>query len=134
MFMLGGITAILQIIAPLIARFFPDPQKQMEFQLEMQKALLEQEGKVYEAMQAVMTADAAQEDLYTKRARPTVVYWSMAFATIIGIAGIFGYSQPIIDALRQIPTDLWTLMTVGIGAFGFSRSIEKGIDSVKKKK
>lgn len=135
MFGLGAIEAILKIVAPIITRFFPDPEKQAEINLELQKALMDQQGKVYDAMQAVMTTDANQDDKYTKRARPTVVYWSMAFATLIGVAGFFGHAQPMIDALRQIPTDLWTLMTVGIGAFGFSRSVEKGIDvAVGKKK
>lgn len=130
--MLTIIPAILSTLGPILNKIIPDPQKQAEVQLEMAKALADKESGVLNAMKEVMVADAQQDDKYTKRARPTVVYWSMGLITLIGVAGVFNDAGPIISALQAVPSDLYTLMSVGIGAFGFSRGVEKGIGALKK--
>jgi hypothetical protein len=131
--MLALIPGILSALLPVLNKFLPDPNQQAQIQVELTKALTERQDELLGAMKDVMVADVAQDDKYTKRARPSVVYWSMAFSTFVAIMGVFGHAQSMIDALKQIPPDLWTLMTVGIGAFGVSRSVEKGITAVTKK-
>lgn len=128
--MLSLIPTILGLIAPIINKLVPDAAAQQQLQAQLQDALLKAQGDLLQASKEVMVADAQQDDKFTKRARPSVVYWSMAFASFIAIAGLFGAAQPILDALKQIPSDLWTLMTVGIGAFGVSRGVEKGISTL----
>lgn len=128
-----GFQPIIQAILGVINKIIPDPQQQAQIQMELTKALLDKDSQVLSAMKDVMVADAQQDDKYTKRARPSVVYWSMAMVTIVGVAGLFGEAQPIISALQAVPSDLYNLMTVGIGAFGLSRGVEKGIGALKKK-
>lgn len=118
---------VLKLVMPTINKLVPDPQAQAQAKVELQTVLTSQLSAVLDASKSVMVADSSQDDKYTKRARPSVVYWSMGFATLIATAGAFGHAQPMLDALKQIPSDLWTLMTVGIGAFGVSRGVEKGI-------
>ncbi len=131
--MLDLIDDILKIVGPVLSRVLPDPQKQAEIQLELTKALMDKDNGILQASQAVMVADANQDDKFTKRARPSVVYWAMGMITLIGTAGLFGHAEPIISALSAVPSDLYQLMTVGIGAFGVSRGLEKGIGALKKK-
>lgn len=130
--MLEIIPSILNVLGPILNRIIPDPQKQAELQLEMTKALLDKDSGILNAMKDVMVADTQQDDKFTKRARPSVVYWSMGMVTVIGIAGVFNHAGPVIAALQAVPSDLYNLMTVGIGAFGVSRGIEKGISALKK--
>lgn len=124
---------ILNAILPIINKLIPDPQAQAQIQLELTKALTDKENGVLNAMKDVMVADSQQDDKYTKRARPSVVYWSMAMVTyIIGAASV-GHATAIVNALSAVPTDLYNMMMVGIGAFGLSRGVEKGIGALKKK-
>jgi len=50
------------------------------------------------------------------------------------VSAPFGLADSIVSALAKAPTELWTLMTVGVGAFGASRGVEKGIAAWGKKK
>ena len=133
---MGGLITILPVllstIGPILGRIIPDQDKRDEIQAELTKALLDKDSALVQAMSAVMAADAAQDDIYTKRARPTVVYWSILLASCIAVAGFFNSAGPIISALQGIPDSLYNMMAVGIGAFGLSRGIEKGIRAIKK--
>lgn len=82
------------------------------------KAVLENQASLMQAMQAVMVADAQSESFLTRNMRPLVVAWSLFFITWIGgIAPIFGLADPTISALSRVPSELWTLMTGGIGLY-----------------
>jgi hypothetical protein len=50
--------------------------------------------------------------------RPLVVAWSLAIITWIGvIAPLVGSADPTLAALVRVPSELWTLMTGGIGLY-----------------
>jgi hypothetical protein len=78
-----------------------------------------------------MAADAQSGNKLTSSARPIVVYWSLALITVIVGAAPFGAARPILDALRDVPSELWTLLTAGIGIFMFGRSAEKAAANLK---
>lgn len=126
------IPAILSTLGPLLNKIIPDPQQQAQIQLELTKALMDKDSAVLGAMKDVMVSDSQQDDKYTKRARPTVVYWSLTLVTFITMMASFGKAGPIVAALQTVPSDLYNMMMVGIGAFGLSRGVEKGIGALKK--
>lgn len=130
--MLSAITAILELIMPVISRIVPDKTKQAELQLELNKVLTEQSGKIYESMKDVMVADASSESPYTRAARPTIVYWSIGMISLVVFLAPFGLDQSIIGALTKVPSDLWNLMTYSVGAFVLGRSIEKSVSNYRK--
>lgn len=130
--MLSAITAILELIMPIISRIVPDKTKQAELQLELNKVLTEQSGKIYESMKDVMVADASSESPYTRSARPTIVYWSLGLISLVVVLAPFGYDQLIIAALTKVPSDLWNLMTYSVGAFVLGRSVEKSVSNYRK--
>lgn len=123
------ISLIVEAVAPLISKFVPDATQAQQIKGAIQQALVAQQGAILDATKSVMIADAQQDDKFTKRARPTVVYWSISFTTLIAILAMFGAADPVVAALKQIPTELWYLMTAGIGLFGASRGVEKGISA-----
>lgn len=124
----AAITAVSNVITKLI----PDPNQAMQVQAELTKALFDKENGVLNASKDVMVSDGAQDDKYTKRARPTVVYWSLGLTTYIVLMATFGKAGPIVQALQVVPSDLYNMMMVGIGAFGLSRGVEKGIGALRK--
>lgn len=124
----GAITAISNVLT----RIIPDPNVAAQLQADLTKALFDKESGVLNASKEVMVADAAQDDKYTKRARPTVVYWSLTLVTYITVMASFGHATAIVSALQTVPSDLYNMMMVGIGAFGLSRGVEKGIGALKK--
>lgn len=132
--MLDGITAILNILAPVLNRVLPDPVEQAKVQAELTKALVDNQSVIWQTSAQVMVADAQQDDKFTKRARPFLVYWSAGYVTLITVLAPFGIGGAIMSALKDVPSDLWMLMTVGVGAFGASRGFEKGLSMIGKKK
>jgi len=81
--LLGG--NLLSGIKDIIGTFVTDPTKKLEMEqaareLAYKQAQLVEESvqKEIEAKQAIMVAELNQEDKYTKRARPTIVYVGLA--------------------------------------------------------
>jgi hypothetical protein len=114
--------AILNILLPsltaILSKAIPDADKRAEAQEAIAKAVLENQASLMQAMQAVMVADAQSESFLTRNMRPLVLAWSLFFITWIGgIAPIFGLADPTISALSRVPSELWTLMTGGIGLY-----------------
>jgi len=119
------ILQILGLVAPILEKVIPDPEKRIEAERELQKTLLENQASLNQAMADVMKADAQSEGFLTRNARPVTVIWSVAMVTYVGvIAPLFGIQKETIDALQAVPSDLWSLMTVGIGAYMLGKSGE----------
>lgn len=122
---------LVTLFLPILDKLIPDPNKRLEAQNEIIKTISEQEGKLYDAMKDVMVADSQSDSKYTKNARPTLVYWSLGMVSLIIFLAPLGYDTAILLSLSKVPTELWQLMTVGIGAFTIGRSGEKMVKSYK---
>ena len=117
--LLGPITEVLK-------RLIPDAEKRAEVQAEITKAMLANEAAMLDAMKSVMVADAQSEGVLARNARPFTVYWGLAMITWLGVlAPGFGIAEGAIKAVQAVPSDLWTLVTVGTGAFMFSKAAEQ---------
>jgi len=122
--------ALIELVPKIIGLFdkvIPDADKRAEAQEALTKLLMENQGKLLDAAREVMVADAQSENKLTSSARPIVVYWSLSLITVIVLASPFGLATPILSALKEIPSDLWTLVTAGVGIFMFGRSAEKAV-------
>jgi hypothetical protein len=132
---LTGIGNIADFAKSLVDRFFP-PQATAEDKLkagmELQRMLEERENNLVKAKAAIMTAEMAQEDKFTKRGRPTIIYAGLAF---IGINYVF---FPILAwtvlmfkdaaiALPQItlPPEFWMAWGGAVSIYILGRSSEK---------
>lgn len=116
---------ITKTVGDVLGKFIPDANVKLQAQEEMQKVLAESQKAQYDAMAQVMSADSASDSKYTKNARPTVVYWSLAMITGIAVAGFFGHATPVITALAAAPDKLYDMITYGIGIYAAGRSTEK---------
>lgn len=122
---------IVKFVLPVLDRVIPDRNKRAEAQEEITRALIENQASLLDAAKSVMAADAASDNKLTSSARPIVVYWSLSLITIIVLSAPFGLSRPIVEALKEVPGDLWTLITAGVGIFMFGRSAEKATRNLR---
>lgn len=131
--MFEGITAIVTAISGVLARIIPDPDKRMQVEGEIQKALLASQSAIYDAMKSVMAADAASESWLTRNARPIVVMWCLAMITWVVFSPMFGAQAQTIAAIKAVPSDLWNLVTVGIGGYILAKSAVDVAKAIKAK-
>ncbi|MFB0490125.1 hypothetical protein ABIE45_002711 [Methylobacterium sp. OAE515] len=128
---LAILPALLGAVGPILARVLPDEGQRLQVQLELQKALIEQQGDPGRAMAEVMKADAGSESPLARNARPITVLWALAMITWVGvISPMIGLQVEVVAALKGVPTELWSLLTVGIGAYMLARSVDKIVPQV----
>lgn len=128
------ILQILGLVAPILERIIPDPNKRIEAERELQRALIENQASLNQAMSEVMKSDAQSEGWMTRNARPSVVYWCLFMITFIGfVAPIFGIQNEVIDSLKNVPRELWDLASYGIGAYILGKSVVDGAKAFGKK-
>lgn len=127
------ILEILEILTPVIKRLIPDPEKQAEIQVEMTKAITENQTAIFDAMKTVMAADAASEGWMTRNARPLTVFWCLGMMSWVVIAPVFGLQDATIKSIAAIPSELWNMSAAGIGAYIVGKSVVDGMKALKGK-
>lgn len=129
---MNPISAILEIIAPIIKRLIPDPEKQAEIQVELTKAITQNQSAIFDAMKTVMAADAASEGWMTRNARPLTVFWCLGMMTWVVLSPIFSLQDATIKSISAIPSELWNMSAAGIGAYIVGKSLVEGMKALKK--
>lgn len=127
---LAILPALLGALAPILQKAIPDEGQRMQAQLDLQRALLDGQSDLARAMAEVMKADAASESPLTRNARPITVLWALAMITWVGVvAPLLGLQAEVVKALAGVPEALWSLLTVGIGAYMAARTADKFIEA-----
>lgn len=122
---------LMQVLAPVLSKVIPDDGKLAEAQAELQRALLDQQAYLNQAMADVMKADAASQSPWPRNARPATVFWALAMITWVGVVSpILGIQVEVVNALKNVPAELWSLLTVSIGAYMLARSADKILPQV----
>jgi len=118
---------IERIIGPvfgLASEFIEDADKRVEFETRLRLALLAQESSLVEASRDVVVAEAQSKSWIARNWRPiTMLNFTAILANNYILApwvGYFGIEAPILE----IPPEMWTLLTVGIGGYIAGRTIE----------
>ena len=118
--------ALLPFLGDVLRRAIPDASARAEAQEQITKALVENEGALMASMAEVMKADAGSESWLTRSTRPIVVLWGLTMVSFVGVvAPALGIQAAVVDGLAGIPSDLWTIVTVGVGIYLGGRSVEK---------
>jgi len=126
---------LLQFLGPALDKVIPDAAQRAQVQADFQKAVLENQAALNSAMADVMKADAGSESWLARSARPIVVMWSLVMITWAGVlAPMLGIQKEVLSALQAVPSDLWSLCSVGIGAFMLARTVEKVAPAVISKR
>ncbi|WP_426221341.1 3TM-type holin [Methylobacterium sp. NFXW15] len=127
---LAILPALLGALGPVLQKVIPDEGQRMQAQLDLQRALIDQQSDLTRAMADVMRADATSESPLARNARPITVIWALAMITWVGVvAPMLGLQAEVVRALAGVPDALWSLLTVGIGAYMAARTADKFIES-----
>jgi hypothetical protein len=144
----GGIGSIIEQTGKLVDQFHLSEPEKKQFQLEMEALLQQRDAQIQDsaraemdARQKVIVAELQQDDAYTKRARPSVVYAGLAFiflnyVFIPGIQYLTGHatakcSQNGQDSVCHVeggitlPQEFWWAWAGVVGTWSIGRSFEK---------
>ena len=86
--------------------------------------------EVAKAKSNVIVAEAQSESWITRTWRPIVM---LDFTLLINLVFFGVIGDEIIQRLKNIPPDLWRLLTIGIGGYITFRTAEKVVKNIKSK-
>lgn len=129
----SGIGGLAENVANIVDRFKLTQDEKAAFELEMEK-LLQQAGSELEqtmraelqAKERILVAELNQGDNYTKRARPTVVYFGLGLI-------LFNYSiSPIVQGVTgtpffpmPLPAEFWYAWGGIVATWSVGRTMER---------
>lgn len=98
--------------------------KKLEFDLE--KKAMEATQSVVDAQKSIIVAEMAQGDIYTKRARPTLVYAGLGFIFLNNVftpmtAFFSGRAIPELS----LPSEFWAAWAGVVGIWSLGRTFER---------
>lgn len=100
--------------------------KLLEIENSYKAKVLEYESKVVESQKEIMVAELQQGDLYTKRARPTVLYAGLIILLVNHVLlPWLSYFRGMIVPSIDLPSEFWLAWGGVAGIYAFGRSREK---------
>ena len=138
--MLGALLPVLgPIVSDVVGRVLPaDKNKAQQLQNELNMAMLSNSAAIEQAAASVVIAEAKSEHTITATWRPilmlvitAIVGWNYLFAPLIELVVQLTTGNQI-PLTIELPEELWTLLTVGVGGYIVGRSGEKVASKLKK--
>ena len=135
---MGWISLALNLFGPAISKVLDksvtDKDQKEQIEKEIQLAILSQGGEFNRQAGDIILAEAKSEHWITATWRPLlmmvivfIVAWNYAFVPVVAA---FGANLLVLD----LPDQLWTLLTVGVGGYTVGRSAEKSMQMYTKSK
>jgi hypothetical protein len=122
------ITTLAPIISELVKRIIPDADRSAEIDREVRLSLLEHADSIEAIRGQIILAEANSTSWLTSTWRPLLMMVVVAIIAmnylvfpILGI--VFG-----VELLLDLPEELWTLLTVGVGGYIVGRSGERMVE------
>ena len=131
---LMGIGSVADFAKGIIDRIWPtaSPEEKLRAQTEIQRQIQERENVIVQAKEAVMTAELSQEDAYTKRGRPTIIYAGLLFIALVHVvfpivAWVWqmGRGAAVVMPALALPTEFWMAWGGCCSIYILGRSSEK---------
>lgn len=130
-----GLGSVANLAKGLIDRFFPPSMSDTEkaaAQIQIEQMLEQRETALIDMQRSIITAEMAQGDNFTKRARPTIVYFGLAAIGLVHVLlpvlawlvlTIMG--KPIALPQIQLPEQFWFTWGGVCSIWVIGRSAEK---------
>jgi len=124
---------LLDSVGNIADKFIQTPDEKAAFKVELEKVLQQRDKEVEQTIRAelqakerIIVAEMAQGDNYTKRARPTVIYFGLAIIA-------FNYCLiPLVQLATDmtveaftLPAEFWLAWGGCVGVYNIGRSMEK---------
>jgi hypothetical protein len=130
-------TALTTMLAPILGDVIkrvagPDQDKQLDAEREIRLALLEHSEQLETAASSIILAEAKSEHIITATWRPilmltitAIIFWNYLMGPLVSAMFTF-------DLVLELPDQLWTLLTVGVGGYAVGRSGEKIANNLRR--
>lgn len=122
------IPAIVAAVAGIAAEFIPDEDKRIEFKSRLLEKSMDRDSTLFKAQRDIIVAEAQGESWLQRNWRPLImlvfgfiVANNYIIAPYIAAFAPAGTAAPVLE----IPTDMWSLMKLGLGGYVVGRSGEK---------
>ena len=138
--MIGALLPVLgPIVKDVVGRVLPaDKNAAQKLESELNMAMLSNSAAIEQAAASVVIAEAKSEHKVTATWRPilmlvitAIVGWNYLFAPLIELIVQLTTDNQI-PLTIELPEELWTLLTVGVGGYIVGRSGEKVAGKLKK--
>jgi len=128
---MGG--GLIDSVGNIADKFIQTPDEKAAFKVELEKVLQQRDSEVEQTIRAelqakerIIVAEMSQGDNYTKRARPTFIYFGLAIIA-------FNYCLiPLVQLAMEIkvnpfalPAEFWLAWGGCVGVYNIGRSMEK---------
>ncbi|MDG4475422.1 holin family protein [Thiovibrio frasassiensis] len=132
---LTGLGSVADLAKGLVNRFFPPAMSDTEkaaAQIQIEQMLEQRETALIDLQRSVITAEMAQGDNYTKRARPTIVYFGLgAIGLVHVLLPVLAWlvltlmGKPIVLPTIALPEQFWLTWGGVCSIWMIGRSAEK---------
>ena len=120
--MLGWFKELVSPVKDLISEYVVDKDKANELNAKIDAMENTLESKIVDGKTKVMLAELNQDDLYTKRARPTIVYVGLGIAVfnsiMMWVATLLDKGLPGLEVMGAF----WAAWGSAVGIYGYQRS------------
>jgi len=132
---LTGIGSVADFASTLVKRIFPPKMTDAEkaiAQIQLQEMLEKLESSLVDAQKAIIVSEMQQGDNYTKRARPSIVYFGLAAIGLVHV--LLPVVAWLIIALTDsavempdiaLPVQFWATWGGVCGIWIIGRSVER---------
>lgn len=132
----GSLSGVIDSVGGIIDKLSLSKEEKQEFKLEMQSRLLQMEQELEETYRKelesradIIKSEMAQGDVFTKRARPSLIYTGLLFIFIVHvlvpvIAFIAGTPADNLPEIN-LPDEFWWAWGTVVSVYGAGRSAEK---------
>jgi hypothetical protein len=124
---------MISSVTGLASKFIADKDLKTKLESAIKEKMLEHEVQFVSYQRDIITAEAKSQSSLARNWRPITMLCFVAI--IFNNYLLFPYIQLFGGTAVQlaIPDDMWSLLKLGIGGYIAGRSVEKGIESWKKK-
>lgn len=132
----GSAGHLVKDLADVAGQFITTDQEKRQFEIEAERLLQKRDSEVEQtirselsAKESIIVAEMNQGDKYTKRARPTVVYYGLVMITVDLLARfacmVFDFVPAKDIPSSFLPTEFWIAWGGIVSTWVVGRSAEK---------
>lgn len=124
-------------VAKIIDKAVPDKDLATKIKAEIQSEALKQDSELSIAGANIIKAEVQSDSFAARNWRPHLMYLIMGLLVFNGVAvplteAFSEVDLPILEAWTAIPSEMWTLLQIGLGGYVVGRSAEKVAKEWKK--
>jgi hypothetical protein len=116
---------LLPIITKLVEKLFPDKVKQAKAKAELMEVMYKAQAEEYKAKGEIIKAEATGKSWMQRNWRPSLMFTFIAIIVnnYILVPYLQSFGVPVISL--AVPSEMWTLLSIGVGGYVVGRSGEK---------